>query len=35
MTTFDEREQAFERRFVHEEEQRFLARTQRNLPLVT
>lgn len=30
MTTFDEREQAFERRFAQEEEQRFHARNRRN-----
>ncbi|MCF4126806.1 DUF1476 domain-containing protein [Methylobacterium sp. SyP6R] len=30
MTTFDEREQAFERRFVHEEDRRFQERTRRN-----
>lgn len=33
MTTFDEREQAFERRFVHDEEARFRVRTRRNLLL--
>ena len=33
MTTFDEREQAFERRFVHDEERRFRVRTRRNLLL--
>jgi hypothetical protein len=30
MTTFDEREQAFERLFAHEEELRFHARNRRN-----
>ena len=35
MTTFDEREQAFERRFVRDEEQRFRARIRRNLLLAT
>lgn len=35
MTTFDEREQAFVRRFVHDEEQRFRARVRRNLLLAT
>ncbi len=30
MTTFDEREQAFERQFVHEEDKRFQERTRRN-----
>ncbi len=35
MTTFDEREQAFERRFVHDEEIRFRARVRRNLLLAT
>lgn len=30
MTTFDERERAFERRFAQEEEQRFHARNRRN-----
>lgn len=35
MTMFDEREQAFERRFVHEEEQRFHARSRRNQLLAT
>ncbi|MGT2478080.1 DUF1476 domain-containing protein [Methylobacterium oryzae CBMB20] len=30
MTTFDEREQAFERLFAHEEEVRFHARNRRN-----
>jgi len=30
MTTFDEREQAFERRFVHEEDRRFQERARRN-----
>ena len=35
MTTFDEREQAFERRFVQDEEQRFRARVRRNLLLAT
>lgn len=33
MTPFDEREQAFERRFVHDEEARFRVRTRRNLLL--
>jgi hypothetical protein len=31
---FDEREQAFERRFAHEEELRFRTRTRRNRLLV-
>ena len=35
MTTFDEREQAFERRFAHDEEVRFQVRTRRNLLLAT
>ena len=30
MTTFDAREQAFERQFVHEEDRRFQERTRRN-----
>lgn len=30
ITLFDEREQAFERRFAHEEEMRFRARVRRN-----
>ena len=30
MTTFDEREQAFERKFVHDEELRFKATARRN-----
>jgi hypothetical protein len=30
MTTFDEREQAFERQFVHEEDRRFQERVRRN-----
>lgn len=30
MTTFDEREQAFERKFVHDEELRFRATARRN-----
>jgi hypothetical protein len=34
-TMFDEREQAFERRFAHEEELRFRARTRRNRLLAT
>jgi hypothetical protein len=34
-TTFDEREQAFESRFAHEEEMRFRARAQRNRLLAT
>ena len=33
MTTFDEREQAFERRFVHDEEVRFRVRNRRYLLL--
>ena len=35
MTTFDEREQAFERRFVQDEETRFRTRVRRNLLLAT
>lgn len=34
-TTFDEREQAFERRFAHEEEARFHTRNRRNRLLAT
>ena len=30
MTTFDDREQAFERMFVHDEEMRFKALARRN-----
>ena len=33
MTTFDEREQAFERMFVHDEEMRFKALARRNKAL--
>ncbi|MGH1570405.1 DUF1476 domain-containing protein [Methylobacterium sp. P31] len=35
MTTFDEREQAFERLFAHEEEARFHTRNRRNRLLAT